>query len=56
MLPEMLLQQMAIGGVMVIPIGPSGRQTLQRVTRIGDTYKIENFDAVTFVPFLAGKE
>ncbi|MDP2903028.1 MAG: protein-L-isoaspartate(D-aspartate) O-methyltransferase [Methylovulum sp.] len=55
-LPELLLQQMAVGGVMVIPVGPSGWQTLQRVTRTADTFTIEEFDAVTFVPFLAGKE
>jgi len=55
-LPELLLQQMAVGGVMVIPIGQSGKQTLQRVTRTVDAYKIEELDAVTFVPFLAGKE
>jgi len=55
-LPELLLQQMAVGGVMVIPIGQSGKQTLQRVTRTTDAYTIEDMDAVTFVPFLTGKE
>ena len=55
-IPQMLLQQLAIGGVMVIPIGTSGQQTLQRVTRTTIGYDIEQLEAVTFVPFLSGKE
>lgn len=56
-LPEILLQQMAVAGVMVIPIGESGgRQVLQRVTRTEDGYKVEKLDPVVFVPFLSGKE
>ncbi len=55
-IPQMLLQQLAIGGVMVIPIGVSGQQTLQRVTRTTIGYDIEQLEAVTFVPFLSGKE
>lgn len=55
-LPSALLQQMAIGGVMVIPIGKSGRQSLQRVTRTESSYEVEELEPVTFVPFLPGKE
>lgn len=55
-LPETLLQQLAIGGVLVIPIGLSGRQHLQRVTRTEHGYEIEQFDSVCFAPFLSGKE
>jgi protein-L-isoaspartate(D-aspartate) O-methyltransferase len=56
-IPETLLQQMAINGVMVIPVGKNGdKQTLQRVTRTDAGYKIEALEAVTFVPFLSGKE
>lgn len=55
-LPNNLLPQLAMGGVMVIPVGMSGRQTLQRVTRTEQGYDIEQFDAVSFVPFLSGKE
>jgi protein-L-isoaspartate(D-aspartate) O-methyltransferase len=55
-IPEALLQQMAVGGVMVIPIGPSGRQELQRVIRTSSGYEIEDFEAVSFVPFLTGRE
>jgi len=55
-IPPVLLQQLAIGGVMVIPIGINGQQTLQRVTRTTIGYDIEELEAVTFVPFLTGKE
>lgn len=56
-IPPALLQQLAVGGVMVIPVGMIGRQVLQRVTRISqDSYDIEHFDSVAFVPFLSGKE
>jgi protein-L-isoaspartate(D-aspartate) O-methyltransferase len=55
-IPPVLLEQLAIGGVMVIPIGQSGQQTLQRVTRTASGYDIEQLEAVTFVPFLSGKE
>jgi protein-L-isoaspartate(D-aspartate) O-methyltransferase len=55
-IPEMLLEQMAVGGVMIIPIGRGGRQELQRVLRTADGYEIEELEPVTFVPFLAGRE
>jgi protein-L-isoaspartate(D-aspartate) O-methyltransferase len=56
-IPPAFLQQLAIGGVLVLPVGMAGRQSLQRITRISeDNYDIEQFDAVTFVPFLSGKE
>ena len=53
-IPLVLLQQLAIGGVMVIPIGKSGNQSLQRVTRNESGYQIEQLESVTFVPFLSG--
>jgi protein-L-isoaspartate(D-aspartate) O-methyltransferase len=55
-IPEPLLEQMAVGGMMVIPIGKSGSQELQRVTRNNTGYEIEEFEAVSFVPFLSGRE
>jgi protein-L-isoaspartate(D-aspartate) O-methyltransferase len=55
-IPEMLLEQMAVGGVMIIPIGRGGRQELQRVLRTADGYEAEELEPVTFVPFLAGRE
>jgi protein-L-isoaspartate(D-aspartate) O-methyltransferase len=54
--PQTLLEQLAIGGVMVIPVGEPGRQELQRITRTYIGFEIEEFEPVSFVPFLAGKE
>jgi len=53
-IPEALLQQMAIGGVMVIPIGSDGGQELHRITRRAEGYIDEIIEPVTFVPFLSG--
>ncbi len=55
-IPEMLLQQMAVGGVMVIPIGKVGSQQLQRVIRTDSGYEVEELESVSFVPFMSGKE
>ncbi len=55
-IPEMLLQQMAVGCVMVIPIGKGGSQRLQRVTRTEDGYEVEKLEPVVFVPFLSGRK
>jgi len=54
-IPEMLLEQMAVGGVMVIPIGLPGRQEMQRVIRSESSYQVERLESVSFVPFLSGK-
>lgn len=56
-IPETLLQQMAMDGVMVIPIGESGgRQVLQRVRHSENSYEAEDMELVSFVPFLTGRE
>ncbi len=55
-IPESLLEQLAVGGMMVIPIGESGRQELQRVTRNLNGFEVEELETVSFVPFLSGKE
>ena len=54
--PEMLLQQMSLGGIMVIPIGRGGRQELQRIIRTENGYEVEELEPVSFVPFLSGRE
>lgn len=57
-IPETLLKQMAVGGVMLIPIGgkrnEKNEQVLKRVTRTAAGYEIENLETVSFVPFLTG--
>ncbi len=55
-IPEMLLDQMAIGAIMVIPIGKIGNQELQRVIRTESGYEVEQLEPVSFVPFLSGKD
>jgi protein-L-isoaspartate(D-aspartate) O-methyltransferase len=54
-LPPKLLQQLATGGRMVIPIGPPGRQELIFVTRKGDHYEQISLGGVSFVPLVPGK-
>ncbi len=55
--PRSLIEQLAIGGRLVIPTGPSTReQTLLRITRINhEEVEIEELGAVRFVP-LIGEE
>ncbi|MGR9051571.1 MAG: protein-L-isoaspartate(D-aspartate) O-methyltransferase [Gammaproteobacteria bacterium] len=56
-IPEMLLQQMAPGGVMLIPVGRrSGSQELQRVRRTDAGFEIEILEPVSFVPLLSGRQ
>jgi len=54
--PKNLLQQLAIGGQMVIPIGKDS-QIMYRITRKSETeFLDEKFDNFKFVPFLPGLE
>ncbi len=55
-IPRMLLQQMAIGGIMIIPIGkPYAAQQLQKITRTEEDYRVEIVESVSFVPLLSGR-
>ena len=54
-LPTKLLEQLAPGGRLIIPIGPQGRQELTRVTREDDHFEQLAFGAVSFVPLVPGK-
>ncbi len=49
-----LIAQLAIGGVMVAPIGTSNDQRLVRVRRTADGIEQDVFGAVSFVPMLRG--
>jgi len=53
-IPQVLIDQLADGGRLVIPVGNSFQQTLTRVTRKGDETKIERLEGCVFVP-LVGK-
>ena len=52
-LPETLMEQLAEGGRMVIPIGPHGGvRQLTLITRSNGKFKSEKLMAVRFVPFI----
>lgn len=53
-LPKKLLEQLAPGGRMIIPVGPSGRQDLTMVVRREDHFDQMSLGAVSFVPLVAG--
>ena len=54
-LPEELLQQLRVGGVLVAPIGPSEKQIMCRVTRKSeDEFEKEKHGTFVFVPMLKG--
>lgn len=56
-IPLALLEQLAMGGVMIIPLDDGeGNQVLKRITREESRFQIETLEPVSFVPFLAGKE
>ena len=54
-LPEKLLQQLAPGARMIIPVGRSGYQDLLQVTRKDDHFEEVSLGAVSFVPLVHGK-
>lgn len=54
-IPEPLLAQLNLDGVLVMPVGPEGKQVLQRVHRTENAFEVETFEPVSFVPFLPGR-
>lgn len=55
-IPPVLLEQLAPGGRLVIPVGPAGQQELVRVTRGDDGFLREVLGRVSFVPLLGGTD
>jgi protein-L-isoaspartate(D-aspartate) O-methyltransferase len=54
--PEALIQQLKIGGILVIPIGDRSKQAIVKITKKSATeIQREEFDGFAFVPLL-GKE
>ena len=53
-IPPGLLEQLADGGRMIIPVGPAGRQELTLIERKGTVYERSVIDHVAFVPLLGG--
>lgn len=55
-IPKTLLEQLNVGGCMVIPVG-KGTQTMMRISKRPDgSFNTEKFDKFKFVPFLKGVE
>ncbi|MDA0707034.1 MAG: protein-L-isoaspartate(D-aspartate) O-methyltransferase [Proteobacteria bacterium] len=53
-IPEKLLQQLAPGGRLIIPVGPTGKQELLLVTNMQDHFTQSSLGAVCFVPLVQG--
>lgn len=49
--PSALLDQLKVGGILVIPVGGQGEQMLKKYSKMGeDTFAIQNMMPVRFVP------
>ena len=53
-MPAVLADQLSEGGIMVVPVGPAGDQTLIRLTRSSDGFHEEALLPVRFVPLMDG--
>lgn len=56
-LPATLLEQLRVGGIMVVPVGEGAQQQMVKLTKqAGGSFLEEKFDSFSFVPMLAGKK
>ncbi|HTX24984.1 MAG TPA: protein-L-isoaspartate(D-aspartate) O-methyltransferase [Steroidobacteraceae bacterium] len=53
-IPEVLLQQLALGGRLIVPVGTEGAQELVRLTRKEQRIERQSLGPVSFVPLLGG--
>lgn len=52
--PESLLDQLAVGGRLILPVGSGDKQRLLLITRNPDGFLEQEIDQVKFVPLLSG--
>lgn len=56
-IPQKLVQQLKVGGMMVIPVGAGDTQQMMRITKLENgALKEEVFERFSFVPMLEGKK
>jgi protein-L-isoaspartate(D-aspartate) O-methyltransferase len=53
-IPEELIEQLAIGGRLIVPVGPEGEQRLIRLTRREQGIERRVLGSVAFVPLVGG--
>ncbi len=53
-IPEDLLKQLKVDGVMLLPLGNNQSQSLVKITKTENGYTEEKLESVFFVPFLQG--
>jgi protein-L-isoaspartate(D-aspartate) O-methyltransferase len=54
--PPALLDQLAVGGRLIAPVGPEGRQELYRYTKTETRLERESLGLVSFVPLVSGTQ
>lgn len=53
--PDLLLKQLKVGGIMVVPITENGQEIMHRITKLDtDDIKDEQLGTFSFVPMLSG--
>lgn len=52
--PDALLQQLAVGGRLIMPVGGEGKQDLLCITRRAEGYERKSLGTVSFVPLQSG--
>lgn len=53
--PHGLIEQLGVGGRLVIPVGPSGDQILTMIKRTREGFETTELERVSFVPLLGGR-
>ena len=53
-IPQALLEQLAPGGRLIIPVGEQGQQDLTLITRTNQGFETKILQSVSFVPMLSG--